>query len=70
VVQQHDVGSVLVDDGAITEARQWLWRHARVAAEPAGATALAALLSGAYVPDEDERICVVVCGGNADPSGL
>ena len=62
--------SVLVTDEAITEARQWLWRHVRLAAEPAGATALAALLSGAYVPAEGERVCVVVCGGNADPSGL
>lgn len=70
VVRDHDVESVLVTDEAITEARQWLWRHTRVAAEPAGAAALAALLSGAYVPQEDERVCVVVCGGNADPSGL
>jgi threonine dehydratase len=70
VVQELDVASVLVGDEAIVEARQWLWRHTRVAAEPAGATALAALLSGAYVPAQDERVCVVVCGGNADPSGL
>ena len=70
VVRDHEVASLLVDDEAITSARQWLWRHVHVAAEPAGATALAALLSGAYVPVEGERICVVVCGGNADPGGL
>jgi threonine dehydratase len=70
VVQQHDVASVLVADEAITEARRWLWQHARLATEPAGATALAALLSGAYVPRDGERVCVVVCGGNADPSDL
>jgi threonine dehydratase len=64
------VRSVLVTDDAIVEARRWLWRRARVAAEPAGAAALAALLSGAYVPGDGERVCVVVCGGNADPSGL
>ncbi len=64
------IGSVLVSDEEIVEARRWLWRHARVAAEPAGAAALAALLSGVYVPEEDERVCVVVCGGNADPAGL
>ena len=39
--------------------------------EPAGATALAALLSGAYVPDDGERVAVLLCGGNAgrDPLG-
>ena len=70
VVTAHDVRSILVTDHAIVAARQWLWRHVRVAAEPAGATALAALLSGAYVPRRDERVCVVVCGGNAAPAGL
>jgi threonine dehydratase len=62
--------SLLVEDDAIVEARRWLWREARVAAEPAGATALAALLTGGHVPDDGERVCVVVCGGNADPAGL
>lgn len=66
----HGATSLLVDDDAILEARRWLWRHTRVAAEPAGATALAALFTRGYVPGDDERICVVVCGGNADPSDL
>jgi threonine dehydratase len=70
VVSEHGVASTLVDDDAITAARRWLWRHVRVAAEPAGAAALAALLSGAYVPAGDERVCVVVCGGNADPGTI
>jgi threonine dehydratase len=62
--------SVLVSDDAIVKARRWLWTHARVAAEPAGAAALAALLSGAHVPADGEQVCVIVCGGNADPAGL
>ncbi len=70
VASEHRTSSLLVGDDAIMEARQWLWSQARVAAEPAGAAALAALLSGAYVPRETERVCVVVCGGNADPSTL
>ena len=41
-----------------------------MAAEPGGATALAALLSGAYSPAVDEVVGVVVCGGNTDPSDL
>jgi threonine dehydratase len=62
--------SVLVPAEAIAEARNRLWRTLRVAAEPGGATALAALSSGAYRPAEGERVLVVVCGGNADPSDL
>ena len=34
-------------------------------AEPGGAAAFAALLSGAYAPAVDERVGVVVCGGNS-----
>ena len=69
-VQEHATSSVLVTDLAIFEARRWLWRGARIAAEPAGAAALAALLTGVHQPVDGERVCVVVCGGNADPSGL
>ncbi|MGL5929061.1 MAG: threonine/serine dehydratase [Dermatophilaceae bacterium] len=70
VARRTDMRSVLVGDDMIEAARQWLWREVRVAAEPGGATALAAILSGAVVPDDGERVCVVVCGGNADPSTL
>ncbi|MFL6100139.1 MAG: threonine/serine dehydratase [Actinomycetales bacterium] len=62
--------SVLVPPEAIAEARGLLWRTVKVAAEPGGATALAALTSGAYLPSPGERIAVVVCGGNADPADL
>ncbi len=68
--QEHPTASLLVSDEEIIEARRWLWRAARVAAEPGGATAVAALLSEAYVPRDGERVCVIVCGGNADPADL
>lgn len=68
--QAADASSVLVGDDDIARARQWLWRSARVAAEPGGATALAALLSGAYRPGDDESVCVIVCGANASPADL
>ncbi len=55
-----------VSDAAILEAQAWLWREARTVAEPGGATALAALLSGAWAPPDEEPLGVVVCGGNAD----
>ena len=54
----------LVDDHAIAEAQRLLWERLRIVTEPGGATALAALLSGAYVPSDGERICVVLCGAN------
>jgi threonine dehydratase len=57
----------LVDDEEIRMAQRWLWDHARIITEPGGATAFAALLSGAYRPQKDERVCVVLCGANTDP---
>jgi threonine dehydratase len=54
----------LVEDDAIAAAQQALWRVLRVAAEPGGAAAFAALLSGSYRAVEGERVAVVVCGGN------
>jgi threonine dehydratase len=57
---------VLVEDDAIRDAQRALWRVMRVASEPGGAAAFAALLSGAYKPSPDERVGIVVCGGNTD----
>ncbi len=64
------VDSVLVDETATTAARRALWDEMQLAVEPAAAVALAALRTGAYTPDPDERVAVVVCGGNVDPSDL
>src|SRR4030095_3170104 len=46
-------------------AEEPLWQTGGIAAEPGGAAALAALLSGVYVPAPGERVGVVVCGGNS-----
>lgn len=70
IVSGRDVHSVLVSDEAICGARQALWDRLRVAAEPGGATALAALTSGRYRPEPGERVAVLVCGGNTDPADL
>jgi threonine dehydratase len=61
---------VTVPDDAIREAQRRLWNEVRVFAEPGGATALAALLSGAYVPDADERVVAIVCGANGDLAAI
>lgn len=58
--------TILVSDSAILDAQAWLWREARIVAEPGGAAALAALMIGAWIPEEGSPIGVVVCGGNAD----
>lgn len=70
VSARQDVSSVLVEDVEILRARRWLWDSVRLAAEPGAATALAAVLAGRWRPEGDERVCVVVCGANADPSDL
>jgi threonine dehydratase len=59
--------AVLVSDDDVRHARRILWSVARLVAEPGGATALAALTAGAYVPEPEERVAVLVCGGNTDP---
>ncbi|MDQ1596224.1 MAG: threonine dehydratase [Arthrobacter pascens] len=62
--------SVLVSDDAIIAARAQLWNEYRIPAEYGAATALAALSSGAYVPQKDERVAVIICGANTDPCTL
>jgi threonine dehydratase len=54
----------LVSDEAIVDAQRALWNTLRVVAEPGGAAAFGALLSGAYRPAAGERIGVLVCGAN------
>ena len=55
---------VLVEDEDIRAAQRALWEAMRVVAEPGGAAAFAALLSKKYVPARDERVGVLLCGGN------
>jgi threonine dehydratase len=70
VAQRTGVQSVLVNDADIIAARQLLWDHYRLAVEAGGATAYAALLTGAYQPSDGERIAVILCGANTDPATL
>jgi threonine dehydratase len=67
IAQAFVADAVLVPDEAIAAAQWLLWDEMRLIAEPGGATALAALLSGRFVPPADARVGVVVCGGNTDP---
>lgn len=60
----------LVQDAAIRETQALLWRDWRIATEPGGAAALAALVSGAYRPKAGERVGVLLCGANVDLASL
>jgi threonine dehydratase len=60
----------LVADDAIRAAQRELWTRYRIAAEPGGAAALAALIAGAYRPRPGEHVGVLICGGNVDPASL
>jgi len=64
IAQKYIDQVVLVPDDAIEAAQNSLWNILRVAAEPGGAAAFAALLSGRYQPKPGERVGIVVCGGN------
>jgi threonine dehydratase len=66
IAQQSVARVVLVTDKAIQAAQQQLWDTLRIASEPGGAAALAALLSGQYQPAPGERVGVLICGANTD----
>ncbi len=63
----RSVESILVSDEQAMAARRWLWDNCRIVVEPAGAVALAAVMAGAVSGD---RVGVVLCGSNTDPSDL
>jgi threonine dehydratase len=64
IVQKYAPRTVLVSDDAIADAQLTLWRALRIVAEPGGAAAFSAILSGAYRPTAGERVAVVISGGN------
>jgi threonine dehydratase len=70
VAQRYVEDALLLDDAAIRAAQRWLWDALKLAVEPAAALGLAALQTGTYVPQVDERVCLVICGANVDPASL
>jgi threonine dehydratase len=65
IARAHVARVLLVSDAAIRRAQEALWGAVRIVAEPGGAAAFAALLSGVYTPAAGERVGVVVSGGNS-----
>ncbi|MBF6211942.1 serine/threonine dehydratase [Nocardia puris] len=70
VARRYDVPSLLVTEEAVAASREYLWREFRIVVESAGASALAAIQSGAYIPEPGERPVVVLCGANTDLTAL
>ena len=64
IARRHVRSVTLVSDAAIVSAQRLLWDRLRIVAEPGGATALAAVLSGGYSPAPDEHVAVVISGAN------
>lgn len=70
IARTYVTQAVLVTDDAIRAAQRLLWDRFRLVAEPGGATALAAVLSGAFVPPPGACLGVLVCGSNTDPANV
>jgi threonine dehydratase len=70
VATRAGVQSVLVTEKDLIDARRRLWDEHRIVVEHGAAAAFAALTSGAYVPERGERVAILLCGANTDPSDL
>jgi len=70
ITQAYVQDALLVDDDAIRGAQRTLWQAARIAAEPAAAVGIAALLTGAYKPAPGERVAVITSGANMTAAQL
>jgi threonine dehydratase len=64
IAQRFVASVVLVSDAAILRAQAVLWDRLRLVVEPGAAAPLGALLSGAYAPRPNERVGVLLSGGN------
>lgn len=70
VARRTGVTSLLVGDEDVIAARRALWEDHHIVVEHGTAAAYAALLTGAYEPAEGERVAIICCGANTDPSDL
>ena len=70
LVQQYVDDLVLVQDAAIRAALILILERCKLLVEPAGATALAGLLTGAVPVSPDRPVVAILSGGNIDPARL
>jgi len=66
IVQRHVDEIVLIEDDDMDVASRWLWREMNIAADPSGAAAVAALMTGRVKPQIGTRVCALVCGAGAE----
>lgn len=66
IIRENVDDIVLVSDEDMAAAARWLWFEMGIAAELSGAAAVAALLTGNVQPQDDEKVCVLVCGAGTD----
>ncbi len=67
ICQERVEEVVLVSDAEIEAAMRLLYARAKLACEPAGAAATAALLTGKVRVEPGSAVVAIVSGGNADP---
>ncbi|MAT00112.1 MAG: threonine dehydratase [Rhodobacteraceae bacterium] len=70
LAKEQKILALKVADEDIAFAQILLWNKLRQFVEPAAAAALAALTSGAYEPAKNEKVAVLICGGNPPSSPL
>lgn len=70
IIERHVDEIVLVEDDHIIAGMQTLARDAKLIAEPAASIGIGALLAGAVKLRPDEKVCVLLTGGNWDLSDL
>ncbi len=66
IVRRHVDEIVLIEDDDMDDASRWLWREMNIAADPSGAAAVAALMTGRIKPRAGAKICALVCGAGAE----
>ena len=64
IAQAHVERVVLISDDAIRRSQQALWSVLRAVVEPGAAAPFPALLDGVYQPAAEERVGVLISGGN------
>jgi threonine dehydratase len=70
IIERHVDEIVLVEDEHIVEGMRLLARDAKLIAEPAASICVGALLAGALKVRPQEKVCLVLTGGNWDLQDL
>jgi len=64
LAKDQKIETIVLEDSDIAFAQKILWDKFRQFVEPAASTALAAITSGAYIPEKNEKIAILICGAN------